>query len=134
MAVDTDTTNVFKDSTHFNCQHDLVTECKAAERIKIVLYQFTLIKNNVTEPEIRQLITDTFDNNYYTNTQLVNDFNHLKYDHNVDDNDFVFAKVFEYMTNDKNMECDPNKCVHIRRHYKSESKLMNEYVVSTNND
>eukprot|EP01084_Bolivina_argentea_P107285 191817_1 len=73
------------------CSQD-ISACKCTNRIKMILDKFNII---IDEPNNE--IAKSF-NNSYTNTQLLNDFHHIKYDHNVDDDDNAFAKMYEYIT------------------------------------
>ncbi len=70
-----------------------------------------------TSINVKQLINDTFHKNNYSNIQLLNDFNHIKYYHHANENNLVFASVFEYFTNDFDILCNPHNCKNVQRYH-----------------
>eukprot|EP01084_Bolivina_argentea_P214285 363812_1 len=91
------------------CQQDNIIQCPSMKRLEIILHKFDkYLQNNISnecKDKIEQLIRETFsDNTNYT--QLVNDFNHIKYYHHADDNHLVFAEIFQYFTQNVAMNCD----------------------------
>eukprot|EP01084_Bolivina_argentea_P276330 471491_1 len=114
-------------------EKDDILSCKSMQRIKTILTKFKPILqrniSNVCKDEVEQLITEIFTDNY-TKTHLLNDFNHIKHNHNVDENDLLFAKCFEYLTNDPKTNCNYSTCKPIERHYQDRSKLSNQYILS----
>eukprot|EP01084_Bolivina_argentea_P251525 421871_1 len=122
--------DVFKD-IESACLQENILNCKSVERIKIILNTFN-DKNmeNKDANELTQLINTIF-NDHYTNTQLINDFNHIKYHHHADDKDEIFAETFKHFTNSMQTDCHFQKCKSIERRYKDRSKLINKYTIST---
>eukprot|EP01083_Nonionella_stella_P065986 173396_1 len=64
--------------------------CLAVNRIKIILHEFNddpLHKDRRgNESKLMDKFASIFISHGYTNTSLLNDFHHIKYAHNVDDN------------------------------------------------
>eukprot|EP01084_Bolivina_argentea_P315366 546354_1 len=77
--------STFKDT---KCQQDDILNCKAVQRMKIILNKYDAIsQSNITnecKDELVKFMHSLFDNNY-TNTLLLNDFNHIKYYHHLDE-------------------------------------------------
>eukprot|EP01084_Bolivina_argentea_P314722 545132_1 len=90
--------HVIEDATDTKqCQKDDILQCPSTKRIKSILNKFDkYVENNISnecKDKFYKLIKKTFNANDNTSyTQLVNDFNHIKYYHNADDNKLVFAK------------------------------------------
>eukprot|EP01084_Bolivina_argentea_P034777 64414_1 len=128
--------DVFKDSSQ--CREDNVLNCKSLQRIKIILIKWNKITQstivNECKDELDILIRDIFHDNNYTMTQLLNDFNHIKYDHYVDENDLVFGEVFQYFTKGVDIICNPRTCRQIERYYRDRSKLVNGYMLDSYED
>eukprot|EP01084_Bolivina_argentea_P119248 211456_1 len=119
------------------CQQH-VLQCPSMKRIKIMLNTFDkYLQNNISnecKDELQKLIKETFNANDSINyKQLLNDFNHIKYYHDADDNHSVFAQIFQYLTQGLDTICSPEKCNKIQRHYHRESKLVNEYTLCDHN-
>eukprot|EP01084_Bolivina_argentea_P202478 345953_1 len=73
----------------------------------------------------------------YTNTHLLNDFHHIKYHHNTDQDDNVFSEIYEYITEgmDKNHKmCNHIQCKHFQRHFADRSMLYRTVNNSINNN
>eukprot|EP01084_Bolivina_argentea_P216336 367565_1 len=112
-------TALFKDRSR--CKQNDITQCISFKRIQITLDKF-----NTTFDEIRDIFTVT----NYTNTQLLNDFHHVSYDHHLEDNHEQFATIHKYLKKSMNMKCVATTCQHIDRHYRDRSKLKNEYIIN----
>eukprot|EP01084_Bolivina_argentea_P116377 206790_1 len=56
------------------------------------------------------------------NTTLLNDFNHIKYHHKVDDDDSKFHKMWKYLSNNIDKACNLPDCKHLKVHYRDRSK------------
>eukprot|EP01084_Bolivina_argentea_P265872 450803_1 len=113
-------------STH-TCCIELI-QCKSAQQIKRVLKQFSAFANEEKQWKI--------DDNY-TIIQLLNDYDHIKYDHNVDNDNHEFAKMYKFLKQEINTDCNIKKCGYVERHYMDRSKLSNQYVLrnkSVDND
>eukprot|EP01084_Bolivina_argentea_P073349 133109_1 len=91
--------------------------CESTKRIKHTLDKLNASNGN---------IYDFFAKNNYTSTILLNDFNHIKYHHHVEDNDSHFAKIFTYITEEDNQICDIQKCKYINIYYRNRSKYSTE--------
>eukprot|EP01084_Bolivina_argentea_P119247 211455_1 len=120
------------------CQQH-VLQCPSMKRIKIMLNTFDkYLQNNISnecKDELQKLIKETFNANDSINyKQLLNDFNHIKYYHDADDNHSVFAQIFQYLTQGLDTICSPEKCNKIQRHYHRQSKLVNAYTLSDYKD
>eukprot|EP01084_Bolivina_argentea_P173419 300368_1 len=121
----TETTNIFINTTQCNQEH--ITQCNSARRIKSILNNFTTITiTNVDKQKDSQCITRLMNNNY-TNTNLLNDFDHIKYNHHADD-DSQFEKMTSYFVDAK---CNPETCKHIKSRSKEQS---NKYTLQNNDD
>eukprot|EP01084_Bolivina_argentea_P139884 246025_1 len=93
------------------CQHKF-KNCKSAQRIKAIIA--------VQKQEIDELFNDD-----YTVLNLLNDFNHIKYSHNINDSVYAFNLLFEFLTNnnDNLTKCDINTCPNILRCYRNRHEL-----------
>eukprot|EP01083_Nonionella_stella_P029997 82365_1 len=98
------------------------SECNATVRIKFILTEIdpTSHSKQHLEQFIRALMVNT-----YTSKSLLNDFNHIKYEHRVDDDDHAFDQCYIYLadgvtTKDVNT-CDIQHCPYYRQ-YKQRSK------------
>eukprot|EP01084_Bolivina_argentea_P183430 316521_1 len=124
--------DIFK---HINqCQQQRISQCISAKRIKIILEKFNNINmKNITQHKlenIKQIINLLFRKNKYTNTQLLNDFNHIKYEHEADTDDTKFAELFQYFN--IGIVCNPTDCQHIEIYYQERSNLQSQYILFTN--
>eukprot|EP01083_Nonionella_stella_P221284 790746_1 len=105
--------------------------CQAINRIKIILHALNddLLRENPHENQshLMDKFASIFIRNHYTNTSLLNDFHHIKYMHNADDNDGVFAQIYQYFIAEMDTVCKAKQCRFIRRHYRDRSVLQNDY-------
>eukprot|EP01084_Bolivina_argentea_P303078 523210_1 len=105
------------------CSVELV-QCISAQRIKIVLKELSAFTNDNTKQQLMPI--SQIDDNY-TIIQLLNDYNHIKHDHNVDNDDNEFDKIYEFFKQAINTPCSVAKCGYVERYYMDRSKLSNEY-------
>eukprot|EP01084_Bolivina_argentea_P257421 433695_1 len=115
-----------------NCQEVNIDACTSVKRIAIILGTFNQIIDNKND-EFEKMINHLFVNNNYTNTQLLNDFHHIKYDHAVDFDEYKFADVYNYMNRNTDKICPMKRCHHIQRHYRDRTQLMDEYNLNDMN-
>eukprot|EP01084_Bolivina_argentea_P104019 186302_1 len=117
--------------TNNNCNTD-VTKCESIKRIQMVLNVSTLSTNNNENKEIPVTKLESFINDKYTIIQLVNDYDHIKYGHKVDNDDNEFAKVYAYFTQNTLTICNIHNCKYIDRHYMNRSKLISQSISNEN--
>eukprot|EP01083_Nonionella_stella_P092804 259919_1 len=108
------------------CQPEFC-KCNASARIISVLERFhkVLDKNNKSnvelEREANELIHNVFANGQlYSNVQLMNDFYHIKYNHNTNDHRKQFDAFYEYFIicdNEHALQCDIAHCQAAKRHF-----------------
>eukprot|EP01084_Bolivina_argentea_P011932 22344_1 len=119
--------------THDQCNHQF-SKCISAQNIKSILEEFNKIisdKNSKSEHEtssnITELVNKKFLNGYYSNVKLTNDFFHVKYNHNTNENPNQFNLFYQYLCDDNNtLLCDSKYCNGYKRYYRNREKLMNE--------
>eukprot|EP01084_Bolivina_argentea_P264922 448923_1 len=133
--------NLFNNNRHQLCQQDDVLKCNSVERIKIVIVKFNEAINDFDQQTkhqnskgLLQIIDEIFIQNNYTHTDLLNDYHHIKYFHNADNNDNIFAKIYEYCTNHIQIACNVSKCKLVQRHYRDRSTPSNQYIFEHHND
>eukprot|EP01084_Bolivina_argentea_P284079 486731_1 len=109
--------NIFRDITI--CHSNDLNECGAMKRIQIILH-----KLHQSSRSFAQIINDLFIANKYTNTMLLNDFHHMMYTHDIDENEKhnKFHEIYTKLTNNMNIICDVEKCKHIQRHWRDRTK------------
>eukprot|EP01084_Bolivina_argentea_P290458 498932_1 len=109
------------------CKQNDVTQCTAATRIKIILNKFsTITTDNITNIFTNETLI--YNNNNYNNTDLLNDFHHIKYTHNADKDEQKFSEIYTYFVNGNDEVCQKKQCNHVRRHYIDASKLSNDDI------
>eukprot|EP01084_Bolivina_argentea_P188455 324427_1 len=112
------------------CQQFNTLQCRSIQRINLILIKFRNILqsdiSNECKDDVGQVIAEIFTSNY-TKTHLLNDFNHIKYHHNADENNEVFANIYKYLTQNNKMNCSASKCKGIERHYQDRSKFSTQY-------
>eukprot|EP01084_Bolivina_argentea_P271485 461985_1 len=111
-----------------SCDQDDISQCLSAQRIQIILNEFNKIIQIQTHTydQYSTLIENIFTNNHYSNTDLLNDFHHIKYDHNADDDDIQFQQIYTFFMEPIKDICQQKQCKHIQRHFLDRSKLINE--------
>ena len=71
----------------------------------------------------------------HTVTDILNDVQHLKYEHGVDGDDEKFDEIFAFFSAAlSDTPCPVTDCVHIRRHHRDRAAPQNEFTVSNGND
>eukprot|EP01084_Bolivina_argentea_P253031 424924_1 len=109
-----------------NCNHKL-SQCISAINVKAVLEEYSKIindKNNSSDTQLStkmdELINHKMLNNRYSNTKLLNDFFHIKYDHHTNDDAKQFNTFFKYLSNNEDvLSCDPTYCKGYKRYYRN---------------
>eukprot|EP01083_Nonionella_stella_P292272 994121_1 len=102
--------NIFKEHTNDkNC--DNVLRCVSVSRINILLKRFKSHKDFV------QSFQDIFIANDYEYAHLLDDFHHVRYEHNVDNDLDQFDQLHSNLFAASNLVCDAHACDHIRRYY-----------------
>eukprot|EP01084_Bolivina_argentea_P125444 222259_1 len=120
-----DEENIFK-IVKCVCDEKDVIKCKSMKRIEFILNLFKQVNNSNENIQYLQCI---FRKNKYSNTDLINDFYHIKYDHDIDNNNQQFEKIYKYIINNIEIICDGD-CKYVERHYMDRSKLQNQYIQS----
>eukprot|EP01084_Bolivina_argentea_P077879 141329_1 len=112
------------------CSQDEISQCLSAQRIQIILNKF----NNIiqiqtpTYDQYSTLIENVFTSKHYSNTDLLNDFHHIKYDHKADNNDIQFNQIYTFFIEKIKDICKQKQCKHIQQHFLDRSKSINEYA------
>eukprot|EP01084_Bolivina_argentea_P022814 42430_1 len=81
------------------------SQCVHAKRIKHILQQYDQIISDKTDKSDEQLQNDINEvisnmsvaNISYSHVELLNDFYHVKYDHNINDNTNQFELFYKYL-------------------------------------
>eukprot|EP01084_Bolivina_argentea_P267058 453204_1 len=123
------------------CNYKL-SKCISARNIKSVLEEFNKIisnKHSKTEHEIlnniNELVNNKFLNGLYSNVKLTNDFFHVKYNHNINDNPNQFNRFHQYLCdNDNVLLCDARYCLGYKRYYRNREQLINDIEHKQNSD
>eukprot|EP01084_Bolivina_argentea_P094803 170474_1 len=121
------------------CQ-DTFTKCSCCKRVKLILHEYNKIISNKKETTENQLQNETFKliNNFssekqYSNVDLLNDFYHVKYNHNTNDNPNQFNLFYNYIfDNDDVLVCDIEYCPSAKRYYNQNRRSYNSAVNSYN--
>eukprot|EP01084_Bolivina_argentea_P028639 53200_1 len=117
------------------CNHKY-SECASAVNIKSVLQKYFLLINDKTIPtddlphEIDELIEKKMLNGKYSNIKLVNDFYHLKYNHDMNNNANEFDSFYQFvvMSNENIISCDINCCKGYKRYHRNREQIIKEPV------
>eukprot|EP01084_Bolivina_argentea_P112622 200854_1 len=115
------TTHIASHSGYICQQTDQdVLQCPSLINIKNILTSFNMHidKKNQNHSNLIDTINHIFNDNY-TKSKLMNDFYHIKHDHNVDENN-------------GHIICDMT-CQYIKRHYIDRAKLLTEHILFNNN-
>eukprot|EP01084_Bolivina_argentea_P077331 140245_1 len=108
-------------------------QCNAAKNIKSVLQEYSKIINDKTEQneytlskKICELVNNKLFNSNYTDIQLLNDFFHLKYNHNTNDDAQQLNLFHQYLSDYENaLFCDIQYCRGYKRYYRNREQLLN---------
>eukprot|EP01084_Bolivina_argentea_P299882 516961_1 len=111
--------------------NDVFIKCKAATRIKSVLEQFNQTISDKNEKSVGQLqentiklINNVLIDGQYSNVELLNDFYHIKYDHNANEDPDKFNLFRRYLfDNDNVLQCDVNDCKSMQRYYRQRDQI-----------
>eukprot|EP01083_Nonionella_stella_P118571 354000_1 len=130
LSIENTSRNVFGNKNQCNVEKPNILKCEAIRRIKIILHEFNDTPFLAHKPKNQFNAMDKFAsifiNNGYTNTSLLNDFHHIKHMHCADDDDYMFARIYEYFIDDIGTVCNGTVCLFIRMHYRDRSILQNE--------
>eukprot|EP01084_Bolivina_argentea_P215526 365916_1 len=121
------------------CNQDF-TQCDAALNIKSVLEEYNKIINDKNEKSeyqmstaIEELINKKLFNGSYSNVKLLNDFFHLKYNHNINDNAKQFNKFYKFLSNyNDTLSCDTTYCKGYNRYYRNREEIINQSEMKEN--
>eukprot|EP01084_Bolivina_argentea_P288419 495022_1 len=123
MAVSND--KLFTNCTPETCTVHKVSRCPSVHRICSILNQCSEIDvDKELNTEFLQMINDK-----YTVTDLLNDFHHIKADHNVDDDDQKFHEINQYLKQNMFVACNVKYCRYINIHYRDRSQVRNQYFL-----
>eukprot|EP01084_Bolivina_argentea_P017158 32045_1 len=89
------------------CHHEFI-QCDSAQKIKLILDKYNKIvfdknhkKKHKSDAELKnsihKLMNNISSNGQYSNVELLNDFYHIKYNHNVDSNPKKFNEFYKYL-------------------------------------
>eukprot|EP01084_Bolivina_argentea_P038011 70279_1 len=100
-------------------------KCEPAKRIKIVLTRYNRIicdkkekSEHILQNETNELMNNISPIGEYTHKDLINDFYHIKYGHDVNENPIRFDLFYEYLfSGDNVLQCDINYCKTAKRYY-----------------
>eukprot|EP01083_Nonionella_stella_P235141 827135_1 len=137
--------SVFGNKRHCGMAEQNTLKCQSINRIKIIVREFNAKCLHKDRSENESNLMDKFESifitNDYTKTSLLNDFHHIKYTHNADENDDAFSKIYEYITDGIDTPCDVTQCRFVSRHYRLDrftmKILQNEHILgdeTQNND
>eukprot|EP01084_Bolivina_argentea_P264051 447149_1 len=128
---------------HFenNRCHTPFTQCIHSTRIKLILERYNNIISDKTDKSDQQLQNEVNDmiNNIipadvsYSNVQLINDFYHIKYDHNINDDLNQLCSFHKYLfDNEDVLKCDISYCESAKRYYDGRNRSYNSSKDNTN--
>ena len=115
------------------CSLTHIQSCPSARVIKVLLTRLDRLRNvpnsdnesqsvmaktsNTNESEIRRSLQSVFDKDDYSVTHLLDDFHHLKYEHNIDQDDALFDSAYEFFKDSMSGNgCDVDVCPFLERH------------------
>eukprot|EP01084_Bolivina_argentea_P273631 466148_1 len=110
-------------------ENDLL-KCTSINNIKDILCNFDQ-SNNV---ELQNKIKETFSQSNGTNIKLLDDFNHIKFDHDVDEDNAAFDQVYNYISNNIKEICNAQKCKYMQVYYRDKSQSSTKYFQLDNDD
>eukprot|EP01084_Bolivina_argentea_P078048 141622_1 len=103
------------------CDDDFA-KCTSCINIKHILNEYQKLISSKTN-EFDALVVNNLFNESYSMLQLINDFNHIKYNHSVHENPMQFDSFYKYITNyieDDYIQysfCNIRNCKSIIRYY-----------------
>eukprot|EP01084_Bolivina_argentea_P146882 257076_1 len=99
------------------------SECASSNRIKSILNRSDKEKSKQATRDSPNLAI-IFDKQYSA-VQLLNDFYHIKYAHNTNEDPNKFNSFYHYLSdNDNALDCDINDCQHFHRYFNRKTKFM----------
>eukprot|EP01084_Bolivina_argentea_P021747 40411_1 len=112
------------------CDNDF-SECRACQQIKFVLGQYhKILQHNNTQKQLQVLVDQLF-HDAYPILQLLNDFDHVKHNHQVDNEDSQFYLFSDYLS-EVFAYCDIKTCKSIHRHYSRREKFITNQQITHN--
>eukprot|EP01084_Bolivina_argentea_P036127 66867_1 len=112
-------------ASFIECKLDF-QECKHIRNVKDILHR----------QHARKDTNDPIFTENYSHLNLLNDFNHIKYNHHIK-NEYKYAKTFNifynFLTQDNLMKCNINTCECVQRNYRRREEKSNE-IESTTED
>eukprot|EP01083_Nonionella_stella_P108569 315880_1 len=124
------------------CNHAF-HQCRTAQRIKSILQSYNKIILNKTlksdaqlQNETNDLVINLLGDEQYSIVELLNNFYHIKYDHNVNNDPHQFNLFYYYLfDNEMNtLQCDTNDCKSVKRYSNRRNRSFNCSQRSTHND
>eukprot|EP01084_Bolivina_argentea_P256560 431999_1 len=126
------------------CNRSFV-ECECAKRIKSILQQYSKVAfdNSKTDIQLQNeagaLVHKLPMKENYSNVKLLNDYYHIKYIHNANENSKQFDEFSKYLS-DVGSYCDPLHCKTVERHINRrnmtfvahENEMNHQYMHSLN--
>eukprot|EP01084_Bolivina_argentea_P185615 320076_1 len=117
------------------------SQCIHSIRIKLVLERYDNIISDKTDKSDQQLQNEINDliNNItsskasYSNVQMLNDFYHIKYTHNINDDANQFDCFHKYLfDNEDTLKCDISYCQSAKRYYDHRNRSYNSSQANRN--
>eukprot|EP01083_Nonionella_stella_P044796 120511_1 len=113
------------------CQRNF-TECESANRIKSILVRYNQIISDEKSDTSGDLEPNQLLNNVmlgydaqHRNVQLLNDFYHIKYEHNTNNDPNQFNAFYQFVSDhDSALACDINNCQSVNRHYQRNESVI----------
>eukprot|EP01084_Bolivina_argentea_P313549 542981_1 len=113
-------------------------KCNAALKIKTILHQYNKIISDKKDKSLHNLEIETvklmnniLGNGQYSNIQCLNDFYHIKYDHNTNEDQSQFNLFYQYLfDNDNVLNCDINYCQSVKRYYRKRGEMTHPLILS----
>ena len=111
-----------------------ISSCPSARVIKVLLKRLDkwMKSSNVesepsseSKPKILDSLCSVFDEHNYSVTELMNDLNHIKYEHGVDRDDAKFDAAFEFFKDSMTgIKCNVNECPLVQRHFRDRGRVI----------
>eukprot|EP01084_Bolivina_argentea_P309099 534619_1 len=119
------------------CSGDF-TQCESAKRIQLILNAYNIISDEKNESDdidhlkndANKLVNNISITILYSNVELLNDFNHLRYGHKMNDDSTQLNSFYKHLIDHNNtLKCDINNCQSAQRYYNRYNRL---FMVSYN--
>ena len=111
-----------------------ISSCPSARVIKVLLKRldkWMKSSNMKSEPssgsksEIIDSLNAVFEEHNYSVTELMNDLNHIKYEHGVDRDDAKFDAAFDFFKDSMTgTNCNVNECSLVQRHFRDRGRVI----------